>query len=98
MSSLPGWKRRKTMTCHSTERGIDMNRLLVKVRMDGDKIGSIQYLELNDTLGICDPAITAIPAAIIESQSTTVDAVSGATRTSQGIIDAVNDALSKLKG
>ena len=78
--------------------GYGIGRIVVKVRMDGDKIGSIQYLELNDTLGICDPAITAIPAAIIESQSTTVDAVSGATRTSQGIIDAVNDALSKLKG
>ena len=78
--------------------GYGIGRIVVKVRMDGDKIGNIQYLELNDTLGICDPAITAIPAAIIESQSTTVDAVSGATRTSQGIIDAVNDALSKLKG
>ena len=38
-----------------------------------------------------------LPQTIIEQQTTTVDAVSGATRTSNGIIDAVNDALSKVR-
>ena len=77
--------------------GYGIGRIVVKVKMDGDKIESINYLEINDTKGICDPAIAAIPGAIIEAQSTTVDTVSGATRTSQGIIDAVNDALSKVQ-
>lgn len=77
--------------------GYGIGRIVVKVKMDGDKIESISYLEINDTLGICDPSLTAIPEAIIEAQSTTVDTISGATRTSQGIIDAVNDALSKIQ-
>ncbi len=76
--------------------GYGIGRIVVKVKMDGEKIESVSFLEINDTLGICDPAIAAIPAAIVEAQSTEVDAISGATRTSQGIIDAVNDALSKV--
>ena len=76
--------------------GYGIDRIVVKVKMDGDKIDGISFLEINDTLGICEPAITQVPAAILEAQSTTVDTVSGATRTSQGIIDAVNDALSKV--
>lgn len=38
--------------------------------------------------------IETIPSAIIEAQTTQVDTVSGATFTSIGIINAVNDALS----
>lgn len=75
--------------------GID--RIVVAVKMDGDKIAGIRFLELNDTVGICDPAIIATPSAIIDAQSTTVDTVAGATRTSKGIIEAVNDALSKVR-
>ncbi len=40
-------------------------------------------------------AIEEIPGKIISSQSTSVDVVSGASYTSKGIINAVNDALSK---
>ena len=39
--------------------------------------------------------IEEIPGKIISSQSTSVDVVSGASYTSKGIINAVNDALSK---
>lgn len=42
-----------------------------------------------------DRPISIIPNEIVQAQSTDVDTVSGATFTSIGIINAVNDALSK---
>ena len=42
-------------------------------------------------------AFEQIPEAIIAAQSTSVDAVSGATKTSEALIAAVNDALSQIK-
>ena len=69
----------------------------VKVTMDGDKIAKIEVLSHNETAGISDAAFEQIPEAIIAAQSTSVDAVSGATKTSEALIAAVNDALSQIK-
>lgn len=69
--------------------------ITVKVRMDGDAIASVEVLEHMETAGICEPAIERVPAEIVAAQSADVDAVSGATMTSNGIMDAVKDALSK---
>ncbi len=69
----------------------------VKVTMDGDKIAKIDVLEHADTPGISDPAYAAIPDAIIKAQSTSVDAIADATVSSNGIMAAVADALSKIK-
>ena len=55
----------------------------------------MQVLSHSETLGISDPAIEQIPAAIVEAQSTDVDGVAGATVTSDAIKNAVKDALSK---
>ncbi len=71
--------------------------LTVKVTMDGEKIKSVEILSQNETKGISDPAIEKIPSAIVEAQSVEVDTVSGATTTSKAIIQAVTDALSKVK-
>ncbi|MGN0991071.1 MAG: C-GCAxxG-C-C family (seleno)protein [Candidatus Ventricola sp.] len=68
----------------------------VKVTMDGDKIAKIDVLSHSDTPGICDKAFSTIPQAIIDAQSTKVDVASGATFSSQGIMAAVEDALSKV--
>ncbi|MCE5284582.1 MAG: FMN-binding protein [Pelosinus sp.] len=43
-------------------------------------------------------AMKQVPAEIVKKQSTNVDGVSGATKTSNGIKNAVNDALSKAGG
>ncbi len=69
----------------------------VKVTMDGDKIAKIEVLSHNETPGISDPAFKTIPDAIVAANSTQIDAVSGATRTSEALIAAVNDALSQIK-
>ena len=68
----------------------------VKVTMDGDKIANIEVLSHGETAGIADPAFNTIPQAIIDAQSTSVDVVANATYTSNGIMAAVQDALSKV--
>ncbi len=76
-----------------TERG----ELKVKVTMDGDKIAKIEVLDSSETPGIRDSAFDAVPKAILEKQSTQVDAVAGATQSSNAIMQAVEDALSQIK-
>lgn len=68
----------------------------VKVTMDGDKISKIDVLSHNETAGVSNPAFDTIPNAIISAQSTDVDVAAGASLSSKGIMDAVNDALSKV--
>ena len=62
--------------------------------MDGDKIAKIDVLSHNETPGISDPAFK-LADTIIANNSTNVDAVTGATKTSEAFIAAVNDALAK---
>lgn len=68
----------------------------VKVTMDGDKIANIEVLSHSESDGISDPAFAQIPQAILDAQSADVEAVSGATLASNGIMEAVKDALSKV--
>ncbi|MEN8076173.1 FMN-binding protein [Clostridioides difficile] len=69
--------------------------LQVNVQISNDVITSITITSHNDTPGFVDRAIEEIPSKIIASQSISVDVISGATYTSKGIMNAVNDALSK---
>ncbi len=66
----------------------------VTVTVSGGKITAVEVGEHNETAGISDPAIEQIPAKIVEAQSTDVDAVAGATVTSEAIKEAVKAALS----
>lgn len=70
----------------------------VEVTVEGGEITQVIILDHNETNGISDPAIEEIPAAITENNSTAIDIVSGATASSEGIIAAVNNALSDLDG
>ena len=66
----------------------------VSVTMEGGKITDIKILEHRETAGISDPAFRYVPEDIIEKQSLDeVDTVAGATFTSEGIIEAVKNAL-----
>lgn len=69
----------------------------VKVTMNGDKIEKIDVLSHSETPGVSDPAFAAIPQAIIDAQSTTVDVVANATVSSKAIMAAVENALSQVK-
>lgn len=65
----------------------------VSVEVSESSIVNITVTHHNETAGISDNAITNIPQAIISEQSTEVDTVSGATLTSNGIIEAVKQAV-----
>ncbi|MBQ2072932.1 MAG: FAD-dependent oxidoreductase, partial [Oscillospiraceae bacterium] len=65
----------------------------VEVVMVGDEIVSVTVVSQSETDGIGSVAITEIPAAIVDEQSILLDAVSGATVTSEGILAAVAAAL-----
>ncbi|WP_026478403.1 flavocytochrome c [Alkaliphilus transvaalensis] len=69
----------------------------VEVTVDEMEIKDIKILEHNESPGIADPAIDRIPKAIIDGQTLAVDAISGATITSDAIILAVTEAI-KLAG
>ena len=64
--------------------------------MDGEDRQDRGFSATRDP-GPFDPAFAQIPEAIIAAQSTSVDAVTGATKTSEALIAAVNDALSQVK-
>lgn len=68
--------------------------LKVMVEISGGKIASIQIVENSDGSSYISRAASLIDA-IIATQSTNVDTVSGATYSSVGIIQAVRDALSQ---
>lgn len=69
----------------------------VEVTVDEEAIKEIKVLEHKESPGISDPAIERIPQAIIDDQSLAVDAISGATVTSNAIIAAVTNALEQAE-
>lgn len=70
--------------------------LKVSVEIKDNKITSIEILEHNEVNSkYYQKAFDTIPQAILNNQSTEVDATSGATFTSIGIMNAVNDALTQ---
>jgi len=70
----------------------------VTVTFAGGKITSVEVGAHSETAGISDPAIERIPAAIVDNQSVAVDTVSGATNTSNAIINAVKDCITQAGG
>ena len=66
--------------------------LTVDVTLSESKIEDIKVTAYNETAPGW-PALEKMPAAILEAQSLAVDTVSGATRTSEGILKAVEAAL-----
>jgi fumarate reductase flavoprotein subunit len=71
------------------------SKIKVEVTVDANSIKSIKVLEQNDTKGISDPVFTTIPEKIVQGQTLKVDAVTGASVSSQGLVDAIADALAK---
>ncbi len=69
----------------------------VKVTMDGDKIAKIEVLSNNETPDFFSKANPALLDNIIKANSTDVDVITGATKSSEALIAAVNDALSQIK-
>ncbi|MBF7096778.1 FMN-binding protein [Alkalibacter mobilis] len=71
--------------------------LKVSVTVTDGKISDVSVIEHGETEGIGTIAFDKLEEAIIAAQSTEVDSISGATKTSGGIKDAVNTALEQAK-
>ena len=65
----------------------------VEVQCASTSIVSVKVLKQSESAGLSDPALAEIPARIVAKQSLAVDAVSGATTTSEAIIEAAGEAL-----
>lgn len=72
--------------------------LTVEVVVKSGKLDAVKVVKHVETPGISDAAVTKFPAKIVAAQSTGVDAVAGATLTSEGIRTAVADAIRKAGG
>lgn len=83
----------KAGTYTATAKGM-YDGLKVAVTVSETKIEKIEILEYQETAPGW-PALEKIPAAIIENQSLAVDTVAGATRTSEGVLAAVELALTE---
>lgn len=64
--------------------------MTVVAAVEGGTITNVEVTEHEETDGLADPALADVPAAIVETNSTEVEVVSGATITSEAIIEAVN--------
>lgn len=70
--------------------------IVVKVAADGGSITAVEVLKENETPDIGGKALEKLPAMVVESQTTEIDAVAGATITSSAFLEAVDEALSQM--
>jgi len=86
----------ETQTLTGTGEGY-AGEIVVEVTVEGDTITAIEVVESSDTPGLSDGAFEEIIPAVIENQSVEgVDVVSEATGSSEGILEAIEDALSQM--
>lgn len=70
----------------------------VEITLEAGSIKNIEVLDHQETKGISDLPLTVIPEQIVKTQSIAVEALSGATMTSNGIKNAVKNALEEAAG
>ena len=70
-----------------------MGPIEVQVKVAGGKVTEVTVISNQETPDVAGEALKQIPKAIVEKQTVKVDAVSGATFASKGIIGAVKNAL-----
>ena len=70
----------------------------VSVTFDGEQITGVAVTAHSETAGIAEAPIEKIPAAIVAGQTLKVDAISGATMTSNAILTAVADCVQQAGG
>ena len=73
-------------------------KLPVTVTFSEDKILDIVVDSSNESDGIANPAFERIPQQILDGQSLNIDVISGATASSQAVIDGVSNAVDLAGG
>lgn len=72
--------------------------ITVELTVKAGKLATVNVVRHGETAGISDAALARVPAEIVAQQSTAVDAVTGATMTSEGIKAAVAEAIRQAGG
>ena len=80
------------VTAEGTAQGRN-GPITVSVTADENAIYQIEVLEQEETEGIGSVAVTEMPSRIFQTQSLQAEAVSGATITSDALVEAVRNAL-----
>lgn len=75
-------------------------KIMVSVTISEGSISDIEIVKFPDDPEYFDPDVdgTAMIEEILNGQSTDIDTISGATYSSEGLIDAINEALVAAKG
>lgn len=79
-------------TYTGTAKGMNGD-ITANVTVSENSIESITFEEHQESIGISDPAFERLPEMILEHQSVALDAISGCTISSNGILEAVKLAL-----
>ncbi|HEY8362242.1 MAG TPA: FMN-binding protein [Tissierellaceae bacterium] len=87
----------KAGTYTATSQG-NNGEVKVEVVFTDDKIDSITIVEHQETPGLGDAAMEKLISDILDKQSADVDVVSGATNSSNALINAVKDCMNQAKG
>lgn len=87
----------KALTDGEYEASVDGQEgtMTVKTTIADGKISKVEIVEQHETEAVAKAALDNLPAAIAEQNSVNVDTVSGATLTSNRILDAVTDCLTQ---
>ena len=80
-------------TAHGHHSDVD-----VECTLGANSIDEVKVVSCGETFNLSDSAVERIPAAILSSQTTGVDTVSGATYTSRAIMSAVEDCIEQAGG
>ena len=68
------------------------------VTIEDDKIKNIEIDSSGETKGVADEVFNRLPKQIIDNQTLNVDAVSGATISSHGVVDGIAQAITEAGG
>jgi uncharacterized protein with FMN-binding domain len=77
--------------------GYEGRRIKVEVTVSENKILRIEVVEHEETPGLGTAAFEELSETVLDFNSVDVDAVSGATETSKGFLEAVTKALKKAR-
>ncbi len=69
------------------------SEIVVEVTVSGGQITAIEVVSHDETVALAEPVMESTIEAIIEAQSSDIDAKTRATASSKAVLEAVNNAL-----
>ena len=72
-------------------------KIITEVKVTEGKLISIQVIEHQESKGWYEEVFMVLPREMIEKQRLYVDGISGATKTSKGLIKSVENAIKKAQ-